>query len=51
MEHMTGIIIKDGGKCEIRTNRKRALRKLHKLHGLYPLECVHTTALPASSSK
>lgn len=40
MEHLTMVVISDGGKCEIRTNRKRELRKLKKLHGLYPDECV-----------
>lgn len=42
MQHITMIVIEDGGKCEVRTNRKRALYRLHKLHSLYPLECVHT---------
>jgi hypothetical protein len=40
MEHTTAIAIADGGKCEIRTNRKRALRRLEKLKSLFPGECV-----------
>lgn len=41
MGHTTAIVIKDGGECEIRTNRRRALRKLEKLHALFPTECIH----------
>ena len=41
MQHLTMIAIGDGAQCEIRTNRKRAIRKLKKLHSLFPDECVH----------
>lgn len=40
MEHLTVITISDGGKCSIVTNRWRMLRRLRKLHGLFPDECI-----------